>query len=110
MNSLDNTEIDKVSEQRMAELIGCTKRALEGRRLSGSIPAGVWLKHQGRIIYSKKRYDEWLESLWIYPQELTSTTERSGFASPEKVLAGVKPLPTPRHKRASMLHPSYVIV
>lgn len=51
-------DVDKVSEQRMADLLGCTKRALEGRRLRGAIPEGVWMKHGGRIIYSKKRYDE----------------------------------------------------
>ncbi|UVK80782.1 helix-turn-helix domain-containing protein [Pseudomonas sichuanensis] len=101
--------VDKVTEQRMAELLGCTKRALEGRRLRGAIPEGVWMKHGGRIIYSKKRYDEWLESQWIFPQGLTSTTDRSGSGSCGKVLAEVKPFPTPRHRKASKLHPSFAI-
>lgn len=103
-------DVDKVTEQRMADLIGCTKRALETRRLTGTVPQGVWMKHGGRIIYSKRRYDEWLESLWIFPQGSTSITERSGCASPGKVLAEVKPFRTPRHKKASRLHPSYAIV
>ena len=102
-------DVDKVTEQKMADLLGCTKRALEGRRLRGSIPEGVWMKHSGRIIYSKKRYDEWLESQWIYPLASTSTTARSDSDSCGKVLAGVKPFPTPRHKKASRLHPSFAI-
>lgn len=109
METQNTDDVDKVTEQRMAELIGFTKRALEGRRLSGAIPEGVWMKHGGRIIYSKKRYDEWLESQWIYPQALTSTTARSGSGSCLKVLAEVKPFPTPRHKKASRLHPSFAI-
>lgn len=67
METANTGDVDKVTEQKMADLLGCTKRALEGRRLRGSIPEGVWMKHSGRIIYSKKRYDEWLESQWIYP-------------------------------------------
>mgnify|MGYP001760072469 CR=1 FL=1 len=109
METENTGDIDKVTEQRMAEILGCTKRALEGRRQRGSIPEGVWMKHGRRIIYSKRRYDEWLESLWIYPQASMSITDRSGFASPGKVLAEVKPFPTPRHKRASKLHPSFAI-
>ncbi|WP_369991222.1 hypothetical protein [Pseudomonas xanthosomatis] len=102
-------DVDKVTEQKMADLLGCTKRALEGRRLRGVIPEGVWMKHGGRIIYSKKRYDEWLESQWIYPLASTSTMAPSGSGSCGKVLAEVKPFPTPRHKKASKLHPSFAI-
>lgn len=109
MDSESTGDVDKVTEQRMADLLGCTKRALEGRRLRGAIPEGVWMKHGGRIIYSKKRYDEWLESQWIYPQGSTFITDRSDSASCGKVLAEVKPFPTPRHKKASRLHPSFAI-
>ncbi|WP_262500078.1 helix-turn-helix domain-containing protein [Pseudomonas sp. EZ-C24] len=102
-------DADKITEKLMAELIGCTKRALERRRQDGKIPEGVWMKHGGRIIYSKKRYDEWLESQWIYPQELTSTMARSGSGSCTKVLVEAKPFPIPRHRKASKLHPSFAI-
>ena len=57
-NDIAPGDVDKVTEQRMAELLGCTKRALEGRRLRDVLPEGIWIKHHGRIIYSKKRYDE----------------------------------------------------
>lgn len=99
METESTGDVDKVTEQRMADLLGCTKRALEGRRLRGAIPEGVWMKHGGRIIYSKKRYDEWLESQWIYPLESTSTMARSGSGSCGKVLAEVRPFPTPDTKR-----------
>ncbi|WP_258197927.1 hypothetical protein [Pseudomonas capeferrum] len=105
----ESGDVDKVTEKRMADLLGCTKRALEGRRLRGAIPEGVWIKHGGRIIYSKKRYDEWLESQWIYPQGLTSITVHSDSGSCGKVVAEVKPFPTPRHKKASKLHPGFAI-
>ncbi|WP_459205952.1 hypothetical protein ACSMEV_15570 [Pseudomonas sp. MLB6B] len=109
MHIEDSGDVDKVTEQRMADLLGCTKRALEGRRLRAAIPEGVWMKHGGRIIYSKKRYDEWLESQWIYPQGSTFIMDRSDSGSCGKVLAEVKPFPTPRHKKASKLHPSFAI-
>ncbi|CAM3883646.1 hypothetical protein CCOS865_02980 [Pseudomonas reidholzensis] len=38
MKAQETAEVDKVTEKLMAELIGCTKRALEGRRLRGAIP------------------------------------------------------------------------
>ncbi|CAI8878475.1 HTH_17 domain-containing protein [Pseudomonas donghuensis] len=108
-NDIAPGDVDKVTEQRMAELLGCTKRALEGRRLRGVLPEGIWIKHHGRIIYSKKRYDEWLESQWIYPQGSTSTTDRSASVSCGKVLDAPKPFPTPRHRKASKLHPNFAI-
>ena len=109
METESTGDVDKVTEQRMADLLGCTKRALEGRRQRGAIPEGVWMRHGRRIIYSKRRYDEWLESLWIYPPASTSITDRSEFASPGKVLVEAKPFPTPRHRKGSKLHPSFAI-
>lgn len=56
--------VDKVSEKRLAELIGTTAKALEHKRLSGIIPRGVWLKESGRIMYSLERYNTWAENQW----------------------------------------------
>ena len=109
METEDTGNVDKITEKLMAELIGCTKRALEHRRLEGKIPQGVWMKHGGRIIYSKKRYDEWLESQWIYPQGSTFTTEHFASGSCGKVVGEVKAFPTPRHRKGSRLHPSFAI-
>ncbi|KXK67217.1 hypothetical protein BC89_33655 [Pseudomonas monteilii] len=102
-------DVDKVTEQRMAELIGCTKRSLEHRRLDGKIPAGVWIKHGGRIIYSIKRYDEWLESQWVYPAGSKSSATPSAFVSHGTVSVDVKRSPIPRHKKGSRLHPTFAI-
>ncbi|MGH8419979.1 MAG: DUF4224 domain-containing protein [Pseudomonas sp.] len=55
---------DKVEEKQMAELLGITYRALQGRRAREVIPKDVWCCVGGRIMYSLKRYDDWLESLW----------------------------------------------
>ena len=41
-------QLDKVPESRMAEIIGTTKRALEGKRDRRVIPEGVWNKIDGR--------------------------------------------------------------
>ncbi|MNJ36959.1 hypothetical protein D3C77_317640 [compost metagenome] len=109
METEDTGSVDKITEKLMAELIGCTKRALEHRRLEGKIPQGVWMKHGGRIIYSKKRYDEWLESQWIYPVGSKSSATPSGFVSHGTVSVDAKRSLIPRHKRASRLHPSCAI-
>jgi len=55
---------DKVSESMMAELMGTTPRALEGRRFKGVIPPEVWSKVDGAIMYSLKRYEAFLDSKW----------------------------------------------
>jgi hypothetical protein len=102
-------DVDKVTEQRLAELIGCTKRSLEHRRLDGKIPEGVWMKHGGRIIYSKKRYDEWLESQWVYPVGSKSSATPSAFVSHGTVSVDAKRSPIPRHKKGSRLHPTFAI-
>ncbi|QXH68622.1 DUF4224 domain-containing protein [Pseudomonas asgharzadehiana] len=55
---------DKVTESLMAELLGVTRRALEGRRSTGAIPADIWRKVDGRVMYSMKRYEAFLERHW----------------------------------------------
>lgn len=69
---------DKVMEPLMAELIGTTRKALEHQRLSGIIPPDVWAKVNGRVMYSLKRYDAWLESYWteITPPRRKSKPQR----------------------------------
>lgn len=69
---------DKVPEEKMAELIGTTKRALEGKRSRGVIPEGVWKKIDGRIFYSIRRYESWLEGSWGNPLESSSSASQSG--------------------------------
>lgn len=56
---------DKVTESLMAELLGATQRALEGRRSNGSIPGDIWRKVDGRVMYSMKRYEAFLEGHWL---------------------------------------------
>ncbi|MBA6130197.1 hypothetical protein H4C46_29130, partial [Pseudomonas juntendi] len=63
-NLPDDQAQDKVTEKRMGELVGCTAKALQRKREKGIIPSWVWMKINGRIMYSRRRYDEWIESLW----------------------------------------------
>ncbi|WP_248920509.1 hypothetical protein [Pseudomonas entomophila] len=69
---------DKVSEKKMAELLEITQRALEGKRARNVIPEGVWKKIDGRIYYSIRRYEAWLEGSWGYPLESSSSASQSG--------------------------------
>lgn len=55
---------DKVSESMMAELMGTTARALQGKRSRGMIPPDVWSKVDGSIMYSLKRYEAFLDTRW----------------------------------------------
>lgn len=50
-------QVDKVPEDKMAELVGTTRRALQGKRARGVIPKGVWNTIDNRIYYSIKRYE-----------------------------------------------------
>lgn len=102
----DPAEIpDKISEKRMAELLGTTARALQGRRDRGQIPEGVWNKIGRRIIYSRRRYDEWLESQWICPPGWRSEATQSVSVSLGAARGAAKPSRIPRRGRASQLHP-----
>ncbi|MNN06916.1 hypothetical protein D3C81_1197240 [compost metagenome] len=95
---------DKVSEKRLAELIGTTPTALRRRREKKLIPHGVWSKIDGRIMYSIRRYDAWLESLWTGQPVLSRSARRSESASHGKVQplpAAVKPLPIRKPRRGS---------
>ncbi|WP_236676395.1 DUF4224 domain-containing protein [Pseudomonas sp. B7] len=67
---------DKVSESMMAELLGTTARALQGKRARGITPENVWSKIDGSIMYSLKRYEDFLESQWptYIPVAQTSTS------------------------------------
>ncbi|MCY1552169.1 hypothetical protein D9M68_885500 [compost metagenome] len=91
---------DKVLESKLAELIGTTTKALSRKRERGVIPRGVWQIIDGRVMYSRRRYDEWVESLWASPRESKSSATRSGSASPGSS-AAVKPLLSPPRRRAS---------
>ncbi|WP_236412669.1 hypothetical protein [Pseudomonas syringae] len=102
-------QLDKVPEARMAEIIGTTKRALEGKRDRGVIPEGVWNKIDGRIFYSIRRYEAWLESQWACPQELSSLGSLSAFDSPGAVSAAAKLSRIPKHQKASRRQPIYAI-
>nr|WP_232487085.1 helix-turn-helix domain-containing protein [Azotobacter chroococcum] len=96
---------DKVSEKQMAEFLGITKRALEGRRARGQIPEGVWNRNGRSIIYSRKRYEEWLESQWVCPPGWRSEATQSAFASSGTEKGTPKRSTIPRRNRASWLHP-----
>lgn len=60
-----NDDHDKLTEEQFAEFLGTTVAALRTRRFRKQIPEGVWMKLGRETIYSKRRYDEWLESQWI---------------------------------------------
>ncbi|WP_431037083.1 DUF4224 domain-containing protein [Pseudomonas yamanorum] len=55
---------DKITESLMAELLGLTRRALEGKRFKGAVPADLWRKVDGRVMYSIKRYEAFFEAHW----------------------------------------------
>ena len=94
---------DKVPEAQMAELLGTTLAALRSKRARNQIPLGVWNKQGSRVMYSIRRYYEWLESQWVCPQEWTSTTDRSASALCGTAAGAVKRSPIPRHRKESSL-------
>ena len=96
---------DKVPEQVMAAMLGITYRALQTRRSKGQIPEGVWNKVNGKIIYSRRRYDEWLESLWVCPPGWKSSATLSVSASCGTEQGSAKHSPIPRRKKGFRLHP-----
>lgn len=71
---------DKVLESRMAELIGTTTKALQRKRERGVMPPGVWQRVDGRVMYSIRRYEAWVESLWE-PSPRASKSSGSQSAS-----------------------------
>ncbi|MCP1651637.1 hypothetical protein [Pseudomonas nitroreducens] len=102
-------EFDKVSEKRMAELLGTTARALQRKRERKIIPAWIWAKIDGRIIYSKRRYDEWLESLWTCRPASKSSANQSEFGFNGESADVVKRSPTLRPRKESQRQQLYVL-
>lgn len=105
MSTPTDDGMDKVSEERMAELLGTTKRALQARRARKQIPEGVWIKTGRQIIYSKRRYDEWLESQWICPPEWKFSATPSVSDSPGTDDVAMKRSRILSRKKGSQLHP-----
>ncbi|WLG37650.1 hypothetical protein [Pseudomonas rhodesiae] len=106
---LEALQLDKVPEARMAEIIGTTKRALEGKRDRRVIPEGVWNKIDGRIFYSLRRYEAWLESQWACPQELNSLASPFAFASHGKASDDARLSHTHKHQKGLKRQPIYAI-
>ena len=100
---------DKVTEKRMAELVGTTAKALQRKRERKIIPAGVWMKIDGRIMYSKRRYDEWIESLWTCQQGLSLSGVQSEFASPGTRSGAVKRSPSLKPRKESLQRRAFVL-
>lgn len=86
---------DKVTEQQMAQILGTTDRSLEARRARKQIPEGVWNRIQGRVYYSRSRYEQWQEALWHCPMELSYEAIVSVSASTGKASDAQKLLTTP---------------
>jgi hypothetical protein len=107
--SLSSYHLDKIPEDKMAELVGTTRRALQGKRARGVIPKGVWNTIDSRIYYSIRRYEAWLESQWDCPPELNLLDSPSAFASPGTGNAAAKPSPIPKRRRGLRLPPTYAL-
>lgn len=103
-------DVDKLMEDELARLIGTTPKALERKRQRRVIPEGVWATIDGRIMYSLKRYDAWVESLWPdSPRELKSSAGTFASASPGTDAGAAKRSRTPRPRKASKQQPVYVL-
>jgi len=114
MSAAENLEYmpDKLDERAMAEHLGLTYRAIQTRRLKGKIPHGVWNKVNGDIIYSIRRYDEWLESNWACPPVWSSQAGQSEFdsAGREQTQSGdAKRSPIRKRRKASQPPQRYEI-
>lgn len=62
-----------LTESEMAAHLCITTRAIQKRRYCGSLPYGVWQKVGGKVVYSLKHYEEWLESIWLRHLLITTT-------------------------------------
>ncbi|WP_260688063.1 hypothetical protein [Pseudomonas sp. AO-1] len=100
---------DKVTEKRMAELVGTTVKALARKRERKIIPQGVWSKIDGRIMYSKRRYDEWIESLWTCQQGLSLSVHQSEFVSPGTRSGAAKRSPSLKPRKESLQRQAFVL-
>lgn len=103
-------DVDKVLEDELARLVGTTGKALERKRQRKVIPEGVWAMIDGRIMYSLKRYDAWVESQWPdSPKESRSSAAASAFDSPGTNGGAAKRSPTRPRRKASKQQPVYVL-
>lgn len=109
MEKSEAPQLDKVPEALMAKIIGTTKRAMEGKRDRGVIPEGVWNKIDGRIFYSIRRYEAWLESQWACPQELNSLASPFAFASPGEASDAARLSHTHKPQKGLKRQPIYAI-
>ncbi|MNZ72766.1 hypothetical protein D3C78_911530 [compost metagenome] len=100
---------DHVTEKAMAGIYGTTQKALETRRYRGQIPEGVWIRLHGRIYYSIKRYEAWLESQWECRQGSSSSARASASDSCATATAAAKPSPTRRPRRGSQPQPVFAL-
>lgn len=98
-------ELDKLTEKQMADRLGTTVKALQARRGRGQIPEGVWNKLGNHVMYSVRRYDEWLESLWVSPPGWKSEVTRSASALVGTVNVSQKRSRIPPRKGGSRLPP-----
>lgn len=94
-------DIDKVLEEEMARLVGTTPTALKRKRQRGTIPEGVYATIDGRITYSIRRYDQWVESQWPSPPGLNLSGKASASDSCGTAAGAVKPSPTRKPRKAS---------
>ena len=97
--------IDKVQEEELARLIGTTRVALKRKRERGVIPAGVYAIIDGRIMYSIKRYDAWVESQWPGQPESSRSAAACASASCGTVAGDAKPSPSRKPRRGSKPQP-----
>lgn len=102
-------DIDKVLEEELARLIGTTAPALKRKRQRGIIPAGVYATIDGRIIYSIRRYDEWVESQWPSQTVSKSSETASASASCGTVAGAAKHSPTRKPRKVAKQQPIYVL-
>lgn len=103
-------DIDKVSEDEMARLVGTTPKALERKRQRKVIPPGVYALIDGRIMYSIRRYDQWVESQWPdYQPALKSSAAASASVSPGESSVSAKRLPTRPRRKVSKPQQVYVL-
>lgn len=103
-------DIDKVHEEEMAMLTGTTLKALQRKRARGVIPKGVYATIDGRVMYSIRRYDQWVESLWPdYQLVLNSSVMPSASDSCGTAAGDAKPSPTRKPRRVSRQQPITVL-
>lgn len=85
--SLGSSQKEFLNERQMAEYLGITKRALEGRRYKGRFPADVCVMIEGKWLYSVSRYEAWIESMWpIRPASTVKEPRRPRKRLPPKAV------------------------